>query len=120
MEQTEQLPQKSVDYYFLRSKDVHIENGTAFITFFARLTREVSFQRNGEQQTRVQTIWVDINEVKLKHAPIKARALPNCMQRYELSQNVFYNLYQVAKKSPKYLFYVIPFHQKSTREKFSS
>ncbi|ANU10911.1 hypothetical protein A1A1_17590 [Planococcus antarcticus DSM 14505] len=118
MEQMEQLPRKSVDYFFLRSKDVHIENGSAFITFFARLTREVSFRKDGEKQTRVQTVWVDVDEVKLEHASKKARGLPNCMQRYELSQNVFYNLYQLAKKSPKDLFHITPYCQKSTREKF--
>ncbi|EMF45497.1 hypothetical protein B481_3382 [Planococcus halocryophilus Or1] len=45
MERMEQLPQQSVGYYFLRSKDVHVEDRRAFITFFIRLTRETSFKK---------------------------------------------------------------------------
>lgn len=118
MGQIVQVPEHSVGYFFLRSKDVHIEDGTAFITFFARLTREVSFRKEGGKQTEVQTVWVDIDEVALDQASEKARALPNCMQRYELTQNIFHSLYQVSESCPNELFYITPYHQESTREKF--
>ncbi|MBT2572049.1 hypothetical protein [Planococcus sp. ISL-110] len=118
MEQMERMPQKSVGYFFLRSKDVHLENGTAFITFFARLTKEISFRKEGKEQTEVQTVWVEIDEVLLEHASKKARALPNCMQRYEITQNVFHGLYQLSKSCPEELFYLTPYHRECTREKF--
>ena len=118
MEQMEQLPQKSVGYYFFRSKDVHVEDGRAFITFFVRLTRETSFRKDGKEQTQVQPVWVDIDEVMLGHASEKAKAMPNGMQRYELTQNVFYTLCQLSKSCPEELFYITPYHLKSTSKKF--
>ncbi|MGK7377430.1 hypothetical protein ACSFXN_06275 [Planococcus sp. 1R117A] len=118
MAQIQHIPQKSVGYYFLKSKDVHIENGSSFITFFARLTREILHEKEGEKQTEVQTVWVKIDEVQLEQASEKVKAMPNCMQRYELTQNVFYNLYQLSKHCPKELFFVTPFHSKSQRENF--
>lgn len=118
MGQMEQLPQKSVGYFFLRSKDVHIENESTFITFFARLTREVSSIKEGKKQTEVQTIWVDIDEVLLEHASEKAKALPNCMQRYELTQNIFHSLCQLSQSCPEELFYLTPYHRECAREKF--
>lgn len=118
MEQMEHMPQKSVGYFFLRSKDVHVENGAAFITFFARLTRETSLKKEGVEQTRIQPIWVEIDEVLMGHASEKAKAMPNCMQRYELTPNVFYSLYQLSKSCPAELFYITPYHLKSTHRKF--
>lgn len=118
MEKMEQLSQQSVGYFFLRSKEVHIENGAAFITFFVRLTRETSVRKEGKEQTRVQAVWVDIDEVMEGHASEKARALPNCMQRYELSQSVFYSLCHLSKSCPEELFYITPYHRNSTRKEF--
>ena len=118
MEKMEQLPQKSVGYYFFRSKDVHVEDGRAFITFFVRLTRETSYRKEGKEETEIQSVWVDIDEMMLGHASDKVRALPNCMQRYELTQNVFYNLCQLSKSCPTELFYITPYHRKSKRKKF--
>lgn len=120
MEQIEQLHPQSISYFFLRSKDVHMEDGKAFITFFARLTREVSFGKKGAIQTQVETAWVDIEEVVLEHASAKARSQPNCMQRFELTENVFRSLYQVSKRCPGELFHVTPYHRESTCEKFLS
>lgn len=116
MKEMKQLPQKSVSYFFLRSKDVHIENQSAMITFFARLTREISFSK--KEQPEVQTVWVKIDEVPMEQAPQKVKEMPNCMQRYELPQNVFYHLYQMSKNCPKELFFVTPYHRNSTREYF--
>lgn len=118
MEQMEHMPQKSVGYFFLRTKDVHVENGAAFITFFARLTRETSFKKEGVEQTRIQPVWVEIDEVLMGNASEKAKALPNCMQRYELTPKVFYSLYQLSKSCPAELFYITPYHLKFTYRKF--
>lgn len=118
MEQTEQLPQHSIGYFFLRSKDVYHENGSSYITFFARLAREISYENEGRKQKEVQTAWVDIDEMMLEQASPKAKALPNGMQRYELSQNVFHSLYQVSRNCPNELFYITPYHRESTREKY--
>lgn len=118
MEKMEQVPQQSVGYFFLRSKEVHVENGAAFITFFVRLTRETSFRKEGKEQTRVQAVWVDIDEVMVGHASEKAKALPNGMQRYELTQNVFYSLCYLSRSCPEELFYITPYHRNSTRRGF--
>lgn len=118
MEQIEQLPEQTVGYFFLRSKDVHNENGASFITFFARLAKEISYEKEGRRQQQVQTVWVEIDEVMLDHASPKAKALPNGVQRYELTQNIFYSLYQVSQNCPDELFYITPFHRESSREKF--
>lgn len=118
MGQIEQLPDQSVDYFFLRSKDVHDENGSSFITFFARLAKEISYEKEGKRQEQVQTVWVDIDEVMLEKASPKAKALPNGMQRYELTPNVFHSLYQVAQKCPEELFYITPYHRESSSERF--
>ncbi|MFD1030030.1 hypothetical protein [Metaplanococcus flavidus] len=120
MEQTEQLPQQSVGYYFLRSKEVHIENGAAFITFFIRLTRETSLRKEGKEKTRIQAVWVDLDEVKEGHATDRARALPNRMERYELTPNVFYSLYELTKTCPAELFYITPHYLNSTRKNFDT
>lgn len=120
MEQTDQLPRKSVSYYFLRSKDVHIENGSAFITFFARLTKEITFSKAGKIQTEIHTMWVEIDEVKQEQASQKEKTLPNCMYRYELMPNAFYSLWKLSKNCPKELFYLTPYHRKSTCEQFTN
>ncbi|MCP2034566.1 hypothetical protein L1279_001553 [Planomicrobium sp. HSC-17F08] len=116
MEQMKRRHHKSVSYFFLRSKDVHIENDSAVITFFARLTREIFHSR--EEEPKVETVWVKIDEVPLERATKKAKAMPNCMQRYEIPQNVFYHLYQMSKSCPKELFYVTPYSRHFTREDF--
>ncbi|MBT2581629.1 hypothetical protein [Planococcus sp. ISL-109] len=118
METMEQLPQKSVGYYFFRSKDVHVENGSAFLTFFVRLTRETSFRKEGKVQTQVQSVWVDVDDVMLGHASEKVRALPDCKQRYELTQSVFYSLCRLSKSCPEELFYITPYHRKSPHKEF--
>ena len=118
MEETGPLPRKSVNYFFLRSKDVHIENGSAFITVFARLTKEITFSKEGKDQTKIQTMWVEIDEVKQEQASQKEKVLPNCMYRYELMPNIFYNLWELSKTCPKELFYITPYHRKSICTKF--
>ncbi|MGH2317828.1 hypothetical protein ACRC6Q_08660 [Planococcus sp. SE5232] len=118
MGQKVQLTEQAIEYFFLRSKDVHIEEETAFITLFARLTKEVSVKKENGEQTEIETVWVDIDEMKLEQAPDKAQALPNGLQRYEITPEVFQNLYHISKWSPKDLFYITPYHRESTSEKF--
>lgn len=111
---------KSTTYFFLKFKDVHIENGLAFITLLARLTRETTLIREGKKQTQVETAWVEIEELQMEHAPEKVRNLPNCMQRYAITENVFRSLYHLSKESPEDLFYIIPYHHESIRKNFLS
>lgn len=118
MEQIEQFPEQSVGYFFLKSKDVHDENGCSFITFFARLAKEIRYEKEGKIQEQVQTVWVDIEEVMLEKASPKAKALPNGMQRYELTPTVFHSLYQVSQQCPEELFTIIPYHRESSSERF--
>lgn len=120
MEQIEQICPQSIGYFFLRSKSIHHENELVFVTFFARLTRETSFSKNGKLHTKIQTVWVDIDERKLEHTSPKTRASPNCIERYELSEDVFHSLCQEAKRCPTELFHITPYHRLSTREVFKS
>lgn len=88
---------------------MHEENGTLFITLFARLTRE--FQKNdGQKRTKkIESIWFDIEEIKMDHATRKMRDLPNCVYRYKVSKDVFLGLFRAAAICPKELYYVTPF-----------
>lgn len=114
------IPLKSTSYFFLKSKDVHIENGLAFITLFARLTRENTLIHEGKKRTHIEIAWVEIEEFQLEHASEKVKSLPNCMQRYEINENVFHGLYHLSKESPEDLFYITPYHHKSSRQNFLS
>lgn len=118
MEQDLCMPDQRANYYFLKSKDVHVEEGNMYITCFARLTREVLIEKDGKEKTRIQTFWVDINEQRFDQATKKVQAMPNCMHRYEIAKEVFYNMYQLSKSCPEEIFQVIPYHKKSTCEKF--
>lgn len=118
MEQIEQVRSELISYVFLKSKNVHVENKLVFITFFARLTRETSFTKKGKLCTHIQTVWVDIDERILAHTPEKAMALPNRVQQYNLTEDVFESLCQVSKSCPSELFYVIPLYQKSMYKVF--
>ncbi len=120
MEQPENMLQTVVNYFFLRSKDVHFENGCAFITFFARLSREVSFMTDGVEETQIQTLWVEIEELRQDQATKKEKRMPNCVWRYELSKDVFDSLNQIANNNPKDMYYVTPYHRKSSCQKFTS
>lgn len=114
------IPLKATTYFFLKSKDVHIENGLAFITLFARLTRETTLIHEGKKQTHVETAWVEIEEFQMEHAPEKVRNLPNCMQRYKITEDVFRSLYHLSKESPEDLFYITPYHYESSRKNYLS
>ncbi|MBT2572060.1 hypothetical protein [Planococcus sp. ISL-110] len=120
MAQKKLSSQKSVTYFFLKSKDVHTENGLTSITLFARLAREITSVTDREKQTRVETFWVQIDDLGIEHATEKVKALPNCMEKYEVSEKVFLHLLQLSKSCPNELYGVIPYYLKANREMFHS
>lgn len=111
-------PQKSVTYFFLKSKDVHMENEVASITLFARLAREITSFTGREKQTQIDTFWVQIDDLGMEHATEKVKALPNCMEKYEVSEKVFQHLLHLSKSCPDELYGVTPCYLKVNREMF--
>lgn len=110
--------QKSVTYFFLKSKDVHMENGVTAITLFARLTRVAISFTGREKQTQVETCWVQLEDIEREQATEKVKALPNCMEKYEVSEQVFRHLLQLSKRCPNELYGIIPYYMKANREMF--
>ncbi|MBT2583101.1 hypothetical protein [Planococcus sp. ISL-109] len=118
MAQKQLVPQKSVTYYFLKSKDVQMENGLTSITLFARLEREITCFTGRKKQTQVETFWVEIDEIEMEHATEKVKALPTCMEKYEVSEQVFRHLLQLSNRCPNELVGIIPYYVKANREMF--
>jgi hypothetical protein len=108
MPEQQLMPQGSVTYYFLRSKDVHEEDGTEFITLFARLIREFTFYSNEHVYSQRQSVWVDIDEVESRNAPEKVKELPNAIQTFKIQEKVFNELVEASKNCPKELYFVTP------------
>lgn len=108
MSEKQLLPQGSVTYYFLRSKDVHEEEGIEKITLFARLTREFTFFSKEQAYSQRQSVWVDIDEMESRNAPQKVKELPNAIQTFKIQENVFKELVEAAKICPKELYFVTP------------
>lgn len=104
MNQLENRVCTETSYYFLRSKDVHIENQKMYITLFARLTREITTRDAGICNTHIHTLWVDIDEFPYAQAPLKVQKMPNCVRRFTLTEEVFGNLLQATTEFPKDLF----------------
>lgn len=115
MSEKQLLPQGSVAYYFVRSKDVHEEDGAEYITLFARLAREITLCSNGQVYTQRQSIWVDIDEIKYEHATQKMKELPNSIQTFTLQENVFKDLVEASETCPKELYFVTPLHEKTRK-----
>ncbi|MBT2583112.1 hypothetical protein [Planococcus sp. ISL-109] len=118
MAQKQVIPQKSVTYFFLKSKDVNMENGLTSITLFARLAREITCFTGREKQTQVETFWVQLDDIGMEQATKKVKALLNCMEKYEVSEQVFRHLLQLSKSCPNELYGVIPYYLKGNREMF--
>lgn len=110
MSQKQLLPQQSVAYYFVRSKNVHEEGGDTFITLFARLCREQTYVDGGKRMSERESVWVDIDEVKAAHATEKMLELPNRIQNFVVAENVFRELVKTAQTCPKELYFVAPIH----------
>ncbi|WP_249222410.1 hypothetical protein [Planococcus alpniumensis] len=98
-----------ITYFFTQSKDIHEENGKLFITLFIRLTREFTQTVGSELYKKTETVWVNIEELKLEKATKKMRALPNRINVYKTSKEVFLTLYKLAATCPEELYYVTPF-----------
>ncbi len=120
MKQTPLFPQQSVTYFFLKSKDEHMENGLSTITLFAKLAREIAFLKSGKMRTQVETFWFQIEDLKMEQLTEKVKGLPNCIQKYELSEKVFHHLLQLSQSCPKELYWVTPYYMKVKREMFMS
>lgn len=118
MTQKQLIPQKSVTYFFLKSKDVHMENGVTSITLFARLAREITSVTGRRKQTQIETLWVQLEEIGMGQATEKVKALPNCMEKYEVSEQVFRHLLQLSNRCPNELYGLIPYYLKANREMF--
>jgi hypothetical protein len=112
------ISQKPATYFFLKSKDVQMENGVTFITLFASLAREITFITNRQEKTQLETLWVEINDIQTECATEKVKALPNCSDNYEVSEKVFQHLFQLSKSCPDELHGVIPYYVKATRNVF--
>lgn len=118
MAQKQVIPQKSVTYFFLKSKDVQMENELTSITLFARLARKITFFTGREKQTHFETLWVQINDIGIEQATEKVKNLPNCIEKYEVSEKVFRHLLQLSKSCPNELYGIIPYYMKANREIF--
>ncbi|HSI67838.1 MAG TPA: hypothetical protein VK947_10505 [Planococcus sp. (in: firmicutes)] len=118
MAQNQLIPQKSVTYFFIKSKDVNMEKGLATITLFARLAREITLVTGREKQTQIETFWVQIDDLGMEHATEKVKTSPNCMEKYEVSEKVFQHLLQLSKTCPNELYGVTPYYVKGNREMF--
>lgn len=99
---------KEVHFYFSRSKGTHQEGGECFITLFARLSVEIPFSGELENASENKTVWVDIEEVKEERAPSKMKRMPDSINRYEISEELFWELYKISQKCPEELFYITP------------
>lgn len=118
MAQNQYALQKSVHYFFNRSKDINEENESKVITLFARLTKEIVYADGWDTYKKTETVWVEIEDVKMEEATEKMKDMPNCMQQYKVTENVFRSLYKMSKSCPEELYYVTPLHRESKREKF--
>lgn len=118
MAQNQYALQKSVSYFFNRSKDISEENESKVITLFARLTKEIVFEDGCDTYKKAETVWVEIEDVKMEEATEKMKDLPNCMQQYRVTESVFHSLCKLSKSCPKELYYVTPLHRESKRKEF--
>ncbi|TWT08047.1 hypothetical protein FQV26_09615 [Planococcus sp. CPCC 101016] len=118
MPQNQYMPKTSVAYFFNRSKDVNTENNISILTLFARLTREITYDDGINIYSKVDTIWVDIEDIQLEKATESMKSLPNGMQEYTVTEEVFHALVNLSKVSPRELYCLTPFHREAVREKF--
>lgn len=99
-----QLPptcQEDIHFYFSRSKGTHIEAGEKYITLFARLSVE-------RAASEYKTVWVDIEEVKSEQAAPKIKKMPDSIFRYEISEELFWELYKISRRCPEELYCLTP------------
>lgn len=100
--------QKEVHFYFSRSKGSHEEAGECFVTLFARLSVEILSAGETEDKGEHKTIWVDIEEVKVDHADSKIKKMADSINQYEISEELFWELYKISQSCPEELYYLTP------------
>lgn len=108
MPQKQTIVQEAVNYFFLKSKDISEENNMSSITLFGRLSRETTYSDEINIYNKVDTFWVDIDELDLEQAAQKIKDLPNQICRYLISKEVFQELYKISLNNPKELYTITP------------
>lgn len=99
---------KEVHFYFSRSKGSHEEAGECFITLFARLGVEILSAGETGDNSEHKTIWVDIEEVKVDQADSKIKRMADSINRYEISEELFWELYKISQSCPEELYCLTP------------
>lgn len=110
--------EQTITYHFVKSKDVYSEEGIIYITVFVRLSKEYQFPVHGRWHTHIETVWVELEDMREDHAPEDIKCLPNCVQQFQVSENIFDSLYVLAETSAKELFNITPISQKCYRQSF--
>lgn len=100
--------QKEVRFYFSRSKGSHEEAGEFFVTLLARLSVEVFYAGDTGDKGEHKTIWVDIEEMKVDQAASKIKKMPDSINRYEISEELFWDLFKVSQRCPEELYCLTP------------
>ena len=100
-------------YQFVRSKDSYTEGTQTFITLFARLAIEIRSLEEGKRILKRETLWVDIEEIKIEHASTKITEMPNRIWNFEVTDQVFKELLRVSRNCPRELYFISPLLRKS-------
>lgn len=108
MQQTQDKMPPVITYFFTRSKDIHIVDGNFFVTLFVRLTRVFTKTVDSELYEKTESVWVAIEELEIEQATEKILALPNRINVYTVSEEIFLELYKMALNCPKELYYITP------------
>ncbi|TWT25141.1 hypothetical protein [Planomicrobium sp. CPCC 101110] len=98
---------KGRSYYFTRVKDTYVEEGTVYITLFARLLVKTA--------AKTKTTWVEIEEVKWEQASGKLQGMHNSMHTYLISENIFLELLRVSAVCHRELYFLTPIYQTKKR-----
>lgn len=93
---------KGKSYYFTRVKDIHAEDGTVYITLFARLIVKTA--------AKTKTTWVEIEEVKWEQATEKLQTMPNSMYTYRVSESIFLELLRISTICHRELYFLTPIY----------
>ncbi len=97
------LPKMS--FYFSRSKGTQTEGKERTITLSARLSVEIASVENVHDH---KTVWVDIVTLTGAQITTKVEKMPDSIRRYEITEELFMELYMLSQSSPAELFYLTP------------
>lgn len=92
-------------FYFSRSKGTQTEGEERAITLSARLSVEVVSVENVHDH---KTVWVDIVELTGTQITTKVEKMPDSIRRYEISKELFMELYTLSQSNPAELYYLTP------------